>query len=280
MEEKSDFLDFTEGKSAKLLKEKHDLVFNLTEPELELADNLKVDRKSIEELSNGAFTYKKGDEQVLLFWYVRKRYMPKSGKPKSWPVYHIVNCLTMQEYSRFSQANKMPVTIMDRGKPVSRELVLCKNCRNEIFQKNFFARYASVSEQWYDVILTIVENTPSEEMIYLSNGYAALWTQISTAYRESVGWCCESSDCRIRLSDPDQRKFLHTHHLKGTKNNKRENLQALCLLCHAMEHEEKMMRGTSSFNVETFVELFRGQLSQRKVARFEQLREQRNDRFV
>jgi hypothetical protein len=280
MKDKGDFSDFTEGKAAKFLKEKHGLRFNLTEPELELGDNLSIDRKDIEELSNGAFTYSKGDTQVLLFWYVRKRYMPKSGKPKSWPVYHIVNCSTMQEYSGFSQANKMPVTIMDRGKPVSRELVLCKNCRNEIFQKNFFTRYGSVSEQWYDVILTIVEKTPEEEMIYLTNGYAALWPQISTAYRESVGWCCESSGCRIRLSDPDQRKFLHTHHLKGTKNNRRENLQALCLLCHAMEHEDKMMKGTSSFNVETFVELFRGQLISHKVARFEQLKEQRDNRFA
>jgi hypothetical protein len=280
MEAENEFTDFSDGKAARFLKDKHGIVFNLTEPELELVDNLKIDQKNVEALSNGAFRYTKGEEQVLLFWYVRKRYIPKNGKPKSWPVYHIVNCSTMREYSRFSQANKMPVTIMDRGQPVSRELVLCKNCRNEIFQKNFFTRYGSVDERWYDVILTIVENTLPEEMIFLSNGYAALWPQISTAYRESVGWCCESTDCRIRLSEPDQRKFLHTHHLKGTKNNKRENLQSLCLLCHAMEHEEKMMRGTSSFNVETFVDLFRGQLSPRKVARFERLIEQRNGRFA
>lgn len=280
MGKKNEFTDFSEGKAAKFLEKKHGLVFNLTEPELELVDNLKVDRKNVEELSNGAFTYSNGDEQVLLFWYTRKRYIPKNGKPKSWPVYHIVNCRTMQEYSRFAQANKMPVTIMDRGQPVSRELVLCKNCRNEIFQKNFFTRYGSVSERWYDVVLTIVENTPPEEMVYLSNGYAALWPQISTAYRESVGWYCESPDCRICLSEPDQRNFLHTHHLKGTKNNRRENLQALCLLCHALEHEEKMMRGKGSFKVETFVDLFRSKLSPGKVARFDQFIKDRNNKFA
>ena len=60
--------------------------------------------------------------------------------------------------------------------------------------------------------------------------YEALWWQkLSRKYRKEKGWRCEK--CKLLLSyDTD---YLHTHHIRGTQYNKREDLKALCIGCHS-----------------------------------------------
>ncbi len=64
----------------------------------------------------------------------------------------------------------------------------------------------------------------------LPNEYTEDWGDISEIYRLSVGWICE--DCGVDLAS--NKFFLHVHHLdRNKKNNKNENLRALCVQCHS-----------------------------------------------
>lgn len=63
-----------------------------------------------------------------------------------------------------------------------------------------------------------------------ADDYTVNWDSISRRYRESKHWRCEK--CHVSLHE--NREFLHVHHRDGNKNNNySENLQALCIACHA-----------------------------------------------
>ena len=58
---------------------------------------------------------------------------------------------------------------------------------------------------------------------------AQWWKDYSLWYRVQRSWTCES--CQISLYDDQQ--YLHTHHRWGTRYNDPDDLQALCIACHA-----------------------------------------------
>ncbi|MYA98382.1 hypothetical protein F4X90_01700 [Candidatus Poribacteria bacterium] len=58
------------------------------------------------------------------------------------------------------------------------------------------------------------------------------WELLAAWYRQEQGWTCEK--CGIDLSK--RRYFLHTHHVYGRSWNDPEYLKALCIICHAEEH--------------------------------------------
>jgi hypothetical protein len=64
--------------------------------------------------------------------------------------------------------------------------------------------------------------------------YGNGFREASQHYRAENGWRCEN--CRMDLSHPFHRKYLHTHHLNAQKSDdRRENHRALCIRCHAEE---------------------------------------------
>ena len=68
-------------------------------------------------------------------------------------------------------------------------------------------------------------------------GYLRMWEQVTDAYRESKKWTCEK--CKVKLYD--DKYCLHVHHINGNiRDNRRKNFQSLCLLCHALEHKNKI----------------------------------------
>jgi hypothetical protein len=185
----------------------------------------------------------------------------------------------MKSYGGFVAANSMPVLITLGNKTMSESLALCKNCQSLVFRQGLVERFFKGGKSWHDVVLTLAENLPPDQQVFGSNGYLSNWPQLSEAYRQSVNWRCENPACRVNLSDPEHRKYLHTHHLRGTKHNSRRDLEALCLLCHAMEHPEKMANGSGIFNVQDMVGLFRARLDPAKVKAFELLMASFTDRF-
>ena len=58
------------------------------------------------------------------------------------------------------------------------------------------------------------------------------WWALSTWYRQEQNWICE--ECGIDLRN--RRYFLHTHHVYGRRWNDPKSLKALCIVCHAEEH--------------------------------------------
>lgn len=63
-------------------------------------------------------------------------------------------------------------------------------------------------------------------------GYTSDWVSISTLYRASKNYTCES--CGVNLNS--RKGLLHTHHKNGvTHDNRPSNLKAVCVLCHYEE---------------------------------------------
>ena len=71
--------------------------------------------------------------------------------------------------------------------------------------------------------------------------YTDNWAEVSGRCRERQNFTCE--DCGVKLNQPDHRRLLHTHHKNRAKrDNRRENLQALCVYCHSREPGHEHMR--------------------------------------
>ena len=63
----------------------------------------------------------------------------------------------------------------------------------------------------------------------LESNHAGWWKKYSTWYREQRNWTCEV--CQFSLKD--DRYYLHTHHIWGTRHNDPKDLMALCIGCHS-----------------------------------------------
>lgn len=255
--------NFVEGISANYLKQKHKVAF-------ETFENVEFNRlKAIPlervDIRNGYSIYKDDEDEYLMFHYL-PRY--RTLEYNSFPKYHVHNCRTMNYITGTRFANKMPVDIYSTDEHKDYKdihLELCKNCKRAMFSFLFAG-----SKNWYDAVLKYVhEERPNS---FKSNGYHSMWSQLSLAYREKVGWKCEEKSCRIDLSEFDHQKYLHTHHINGNiKDNKESNFKALCLLCHALEHPAKLVQEAGFLNVDSFVTLFQDKLSSRQLNRYNSL---------
>lgn len=259
--------DFTKGKSAQFLAKVRSLTFEMfRNVELLKIDGIKYDPSKIEMDENGFAVYNNGEERMLLFYYKQFFYTKWSGSRKI-PKYHIVNCETRQEYGGFVFANKMPVKVISREtqQTTIEILELCKNCSRKVFKS-----WWGTNQPWFDAVLKYIENQTSP--IFKSDGYHAMWSQISSAYRERVGFKCES--CLIDLSNQDDKNWLHTHHKNGNKKDNRViNFQALCLLCHSLIHKDKLTKGTGFLEVDKFIDNYKIRLNKSKITEYENIKE-------
>ncbi len=207
---------------------------------------------SPEELSvarDGTLEYR-GRKVVVYIRDQRVQYQPYK--------YHVADCKTLTEmrendrYHRYVVSNRtdgtFTVNSYDQGQIVAKdaqtELSICRYCLNHLnyngyakgngqtrttiyntFELDeFFRKYPS--QITYEPTHTNV-TAPADE-------YTANWENISRRYREITNWRCEK--CHVSLHD--KREYLHVHHKDGNKNNNgRDNLQALCIDCHATLHD-------------------------------------------
>jgi hypothetical protein len=83
------------------------------------------------------------------------------------------------------------------------------------------------------------------------NVYPTDWNQKSIKYKNIVNWKCEK--CNIDLSG--HKRFLHTHHKNGnTYENGPSNLEALCIRCHANQHNHSHLRKNPDYK--EYIKLF------------------------
>ena len=266
----SQFYEFTKGHTANFLKEARNLSFEaFSDFRLTEIKDVTIDKIDI---VSGHAILTQGNEQFLMFSYKRYFYTSWYGA-KQFPAYHPVNCPITENYSGFVFANKMPVDIYSRdenGKVYKNKyLDLCKKCSRVLFETMWGS-----NQPWYESVLKYIENDHHTAM--QANGYHPMWSQVSAAYREKIGWRCEDTRCRIDLSRPDDRHFLHTHHLDEIKsNNKTSNFKALCILCHALEHEKRLRERNGFEQVDEFVEKHRSALNEEKLARYFRVKAER-----
>ncbi|MCB0705862.1 MAG: hypothetical protein KDC34_11155 [Saprospiraceae bacterium] len=239
--------DYTKGSTAKFLEDLLGIEFSVfSTAQLEFIKDVPF---SEIKMIDGYAIYTDNGDEYLMFAYLSKYKTKRWG---SLPKFHTVECKTKLGFSNFSFSNKMPVDIYSKDEQKllkDQYLRMCGNCKHE-HMKSFWGRFSNI--EWYDAVLEYARNR--KIIVKRTDEYTAQWKQISTAYREKKGWQCEG--CLILLKNLPDRKFLHVHHRNGKKSdNREENFQSLCILCHAFEHLDKVKQRKGFIQLDEFVSL-------------------------
>ena len=255
------YFNFFEGKTAKFLKERRGISFDSIN-NVEIKDIKGLSESDIMERGNHFF-FLDGENEYLMFEYLKRAKVIEYGLPK----YHTVFCITRKKFKGYVYANKMPVDITETTNGEIHKdckLNMCGNCKTEI-SKSFW-NWGDLD--WYDAVLNYVEDDNNKLYFKKSGkrkGYLRMWEQVSEAYRESKKWTCEK--CKVKLYD--DKYYLHVHHINGNiRDNRRKNFQSLCLLCHALEHKNKIDNFTE---VHGFIQKYSKNLNKRKINEFENI---------
>lgn len=214
-----------------------------------LRENFSVD-------SDGVLEYKR--QSVVL--YIRNWY----GE-NDWNKYHIVNCQWMKEmqkdrkYFRYVDGrprdgkfivNRPP----DRSKSELLSLRVCQYCLEQLGLKSVYRPNEFPLRDWFDALDDGYEPLPVDRILS-KNKYVAAWRFLSWVCRKNAGWKCQQ--CGIELGkERSDRGFLHAHHVRGRQYNRLEDLQALCICCHAEQPGESHKKLKSYTEYRDFMEKY------------------------
>jgi len=267
MSKTTSYFNFTKGKAAQFLKQRRNLKFKgINNVEIQEIEDISISNIDIRD---GYHFFNDGETEYLAFYFKESYYMywksnklmKKLSNPK-FPKFHTIVCETRLEYSGFVFSTSMPVNVYDKSFHENHEncyLKLCGNCKSGIWN-NFD-----------DIILSYIEE--HDNLSYQGKGsykgYLRLWPQVSRAYRESKEWRCE--ECSVELISKENRMHLHVHHVNSNiRDNRRDNFQSLCVLCHYLKHPKKI-KGIVIYELEEFISEFQQNLSPLKIKQFEDL---------
>lgn len=174
--------------------------------------------------------------------------------------FHVMDCRTLRNMraagrgERYSVRNGLGKSFPVHGvtqyrkkvEGVEAELVVCKNCLTESnFKgyKSYPARKREIFsafdlEDFFTTYSSYFRHQPVDADTRHANEYVDDWKRISAQFRASKNWICES--CGIDLSS--HKRLLHAHHINGQRrDNRPNNLKALCKDCHSKEpYHEKL----------------------------------------
>lgn len=238
--------NFYNGVLAKYLE---DLIITQTSAfELKLIDVPWNNRKlTINE--QGFFLYKDGENILRTYSYLDKYEIDTYN---DYPKAHIINCNHVKTYSGYKSTSNQTVSIFNRNSNTivpSLHLEICQTCINEVQRNTSLDLFG---KPWHSIILDLEEDNNTKSQLLKSDGYVSNWNQISWAFREENNWTCER--CRWKPKE-GQKQFLHVHHKKTKKSNKRSDLQCLCILCHSQvdkHHVKKFAEPERQIEVQYF----------------------------
>jgi len=182
--------------------------------------------------------------------------------------FHVADCKTLQDMRRKGRYARYVVATRKDGKFVVNrffwtgfivkdeecELPVCKNCLRRLNYKRYnYESNPEKDEIWrpFDIIeffhkypSRIAELPKHTDKTAPLDSYTSDWEVISNRYRESVNWTCE--ECGVNLKD--HKSFLHVHHKNGVESdNSRQNLEALCIRCHALRPNHSHLRNSPDY---------------------------------
>lgn len=206
------------------------------------------------------------DEQEYKgYMYLKYPDVSRFGFPK----FHITNCQTVigqrnrgQFDGRYFWHNSNTVTIEDRTNGQVYEninLDLCSFCRSQSSITDY-----SDTQVFFSLLDQQAQEDISQDVEVDIFGYTLDWQQISREFRKEKEYTCES--CGIKVDEPSDRRFIHVHHKSGNKlNNRRNNLECVCVLCHANKdatHEQNFEGRRMQAEIRAFTEKYREQLEE------------------
>lgn len=177
--------------------------------------------------------------------------------------YHVAECRTLDDMRAKKRFSRYKATYNVSGDfeifgespfgsgPVvgNARLSVCKNCLTMLNYKGYKTDSGARARvfnsfdiaEFLSCYTTLFKNMPKREMLVDMGGYSDDWKEISISYRRSRNWVCES--CAVDLTQYPQ--LLHAHHINGNKrDNRTENLKALCIDCHRKQPKHGYMRVT------------------------------------
>ena len=219
---------------------------------------IEISPDEIEYAPDGTLEYE-GRKVVV---YIRDQYNREQDVLDSYELidpehlcrFHVADCPTLKSmrsqnrYERYVVATrtygKFTVNFLDGGRLIEKgvecRLYVCKNCLHKLNYKNYQSRRMSKKDEIRESFdlkafferygSQIVIEPPDTDRTAPVNEYSFDWPQISRHYKEKVRWRCE--ECGTDLGEG--KRFLTVHHINGLKHdNRKENLRALCIHCHA-----------------------------------------------
>lgn len=178
---------------------------------------------------------------------------------KTLPRFHVSNCETLQEMRRKNRSERYVIAADDSGEFLInivgkegiedssyRKLDVCQFCLGQLGFEGFN------HELPRDVRARLVSSFTLKKFFHLwprdlvgtdghqlsgsapLNEYSGNFGEFAIAAKERAKWRCENVGCGMDLSESSRRRFLHVHHKNSVKyDNRADNLQVLCIGCHA-----------------------------------------------
>lgn len=190
--------------------------------------------------------------------YIRDQYRSSDSGPEQLNRIHIADCKTLRQMRQQGKYKRYVVTTRTDGmfivnflgvfgsgsreEGVERRLYVCINCLNSLNYKGY-RRFGGQKQktirdsfdlkEFFEMYSSQITNIPTDtDTTAPRNDYTLDWDNVSQRCREQAGWRC--SNCQDYLGEDGKKRFLHVHHVDGVKyNNSNDNLQVLCIICHA-----------------------------------------------
>lgn len=171
--------------------------------------------------------------------------------------YHLCNCNTIQSMILQGRKDRYVATsrhdglfdvniqskmVKTKSKPI--KLELCEHCKKKLQDKGMYFEPFNLKKFYDKYQPEIRQDFQREEQVIATEKYAPDHNEYAKKYKESVNYCCQI--CGVNCS-----KFphcLHMHHKNGvTTDNKRENIQILCVACHMEQAYHGHMKNDQKF---------------------------------
>jgi len=244
-------------------------VLTIEEIERLAGEGIDIPLDEVRVLNDGTHVYK--GRRVIV--YIRD--VSEYGSRISMPKYHLAMCDTLNKMIEEGRYKKRyVVATRDDGKfsiqkirgevtiKSDEALAVCQRCLDELYYKSFSLRMSSsqragivqsfsLKEFFDEYGKSCVWAVPKFDAVHApTNVYSTQFYRMAKALKEKRGYRCDEAHCRIELSKPADRKFLHAHHVDADKSdNHPSNIRLLCIRCHAEQFQHSHIRDNPDYAI-------------------------------